>query len=371
MREEQARLAREEEQRRLEQEEKREADREARLARILREQMEDMEKKKKEGSADLSKKNWDRIDPPPKEGDKSEVGESSDSKKRDQDTMAGDSANQQHGIGRPRVENAASPLDAGLLMMDIDTVRRAQEAQAAMFHQMLTCLEAIRQQGAGSAPTVATSSQDPAVAAGVQPGANPPAPPTYQHAHPPPPAQAPAPVPTEPPTPQPTNPPPPPPPAQMPETPAPTRPVPSHNVPATEPGRSGVDGTPSGGGFSARLAGMFASVAGNGTRRRTSGISINEPNSQGLGFDRINCGKKAADAGPGKEGKKKYVEDLTEVLFNKTKHELDELCKKDKIKYVNKKITSAALARLRGIEASGEGSEEDESEEDSQEENPS
>ncbi|GBG74105.1 hypothetical protein CBR_g17816 [Chara braunii] len=245
---------------------------------------------------------------------------------------------------------------------------------------MLYCLEAIRQQGVGLVPMATSSSQDPAVIPGVPPSTNPPTPPTYQIAHPPPPAQAPAPAPPNPLAPQPPNPPPPPPPppVQMPVTPAPTRSVPSapsYNEPATESGpsrgRSGQDGTPTGGGFSGKLAGMFASVAGNSTRRRTSGISINEPTSQELGFDCINRGKKAAVAGPGKEGRKKYVEDLIEVLFNKTKHELEELCKKHKIKYVNKKITSVALARLRGIDAYGEESEEGESEEDSQEENPS
>ncbi|GBG83606.1 hypothetical protein CBR_g37410 [Chara braunii] len=233
VREEQARLTREEEQRRLEQEEKREADREARLARILREQMEEMEAKKREASTDTSKKNWDRINPPSKEGDKNKSGESTDNKKRDQGTMAGGSVNpQQQGSGRSRVENAAAPLDTGLIRMDIDSVRKAQEVQAAVFHQMLTCLEAIGQQGVGLVPTTASRSQDPAANPGVPPSTNPPAPPayqtapppppsyqtapppTYQTAHPPPPAQAPAPAPAPPNplAPQPPIPPPPPPP---------------------------------------------------------------------------------------------------------------------------------------------------------------
>ncbi|GBG85235.1 hypothetical protein CBR_g39801 [Chara braunii] len=145
--------------------------------------------------------------------------------------------------------------------------------------------------------------------------------------------------------------------------------------------------TPTGNGLSTWLAGMFASVAGNGPRRRSSGISIseggsssaasapmcNEDESQDLGFDRINQGKKAIVGGPGKEGHKKYIqfEDLIEELMAKTKHELEELCKKDRIKYVNKKITTAALARLLAIEAYGEEDVDDvESEEESQEENP-
>ncbi|GBG59289.1 hypothetical protein CBR_g32302 [Chara braunii] len=90
-----------------------------------------------------------------------------------------------------------------------------------------------------------------------------------------------------------------------------------------------------------------------------------------LGFDRINRGKKVVVAGSGKAGKVKYIDDLIEVLMQKTKHELKDLCKKDRIKYVNKKIITAALVRLRAIEAYGDEEEEDQSEEESQEENPS
>ncbi|GBG72357.1 hypothetical protein CBR_g11935 [Chara braunii] len=120
-----------------------------------------------------------------------------------------------------------------------------------------------------------------------------------------------------------------------------------------------------------RLAGMFASVAGNGPRRRSSGISINEGASQDLGFDRINQGKKTVVAGPGKEGCKKYIKDLIEELMAKTNHELEEFCKKDRIKYVNKKITTAALAKLRAIDAYGEDDDDEVFEEKSQGENPS
>ncbi|GBG62808.1 hypothetical protein CBR_g32391 [Chara braunii] len=112
-------------------------------------------------------------------------------------------------------------------------------------------------------------------------------------------------------------------------------------------------------------------ITRNGPRRRSSGISINEGASQDLGFDRINRGKKAVVAGPGKEGREKYIEDLIYELMLKTKHELEELCKKDRIKYVNKKITTAALAKLRAIDAYGEDEDDEDSEEDTQEENPS
>ncbi|GBG70770.1 hypothetical protein CBR_g8068 [Chara braunii] len=65
-REEQARLAREEEERRLQQEENREAEREARLTRIVREQMEELEAKKKEDASGTNKSNrygatWARL----------------------------------------------------------------------------------------------------------------------------------------------------------------------------------------------------------------------------------------------------------------------------------------------------------------------
>ncbi|GBG67213.1 hypothetical protein CBR_g84876 [Chara braunii] len=282
VREEQARLAREEEERRLEQEAKREADREARLACIVREQMEEIEAKKQGGSADISKRNWDKIDPPAKDGENSKGGENGESKKRDQGTMAVNSENpHQLGTGRPRVDVVPTPLDAGLIRMDIDSVRKAQEAQAAMFHQMLCCLEAIRKQGEGSFAAAGHNAQDP-----VQ-------------SHPPPPAQAPPPAPpanppaphppappVNPPTPQP---PPPPPPPSFHAPASPTSPLltraapsaPSRRVPVTEPGpsrsRSERNDTPTGGGFSARLARMFSSIVGNGMRRRSHGISINEP----------------------------------------------------------------------------------------------
>ncbi|GBG91726.1 hypothetical protein CBR_g53541 [Chara braunii] len=261
--------------------------------------MEEMEAKKQRDSADASKKKWDKVDQR-QQGEVSKGGDGGDCKKRDQGSMAGGlDGTQQPRNGRPRMENPANPLDTGLIRMDIDTVRKAQEAQASMVHDPPT----------PASPTVPSA--------------------------------------------------------------------PSRRMPATEPGpsrsRTDRNDTPTGAGFSARLAGMFASVAGNGTRRRPNGISINEGGSanQVMGFDRINRGKKAAVAGPGKEGRKKYIDDLINVLFAKTKHELEELCKKEMIKYVNKKITSAALARLRAIDAYGEESDEEESEEEIQEENPS
>ncbi|GBG80121.1 hypothetical protein CBR_g30488 [Chara braunii] len=296
VREEQARLAREEEQRGLEQEEKREADREARLAQIIQEQMEEIEAKKRGGSAESSKKNWDKVDPPVKEGGEQQGRGKQGQQEERQGTMAGSSENpQQQGSGRPRVDNVTTPLDTGLIRMDIDTVRKAQEAQAAMFHQMLCCLEAIRQQVAGLSSAAVQNTQAPAAA------------------HPAPPAQAPPPVsPPNPPAPQPPVPPPSPPAPHPPPSPptfhAPVSPAsrppapsaPNHRVSSTEPGpsrsRSERNDTPTGGGFSARLAGMFSSVAGTGTRRRSNGITINKPTNQELGFDHVIRGKKAVKA---------------------------------------------------------------------------
>ncbi|GBG86054.1 hypothetical protein CBR_g40955 [Chara braunii] len=390
LREEQARQAREEEKKRLEDEEKREADREARLARIFREQMEAMEaNKKKDGASDASKTNWEKIDPAAQEGEVKKTGEGSENRKCDQGAMAdNENTSQQQGSGRPRVENGATPLDTGLLRMNIDGVRKAQEGQACMFQQMLGSLEAIKQQGAVlAAHTISPQFQ----AQGMPPfpipnppaaASSAPAPPIY---HPPP--VPPPPVPASQPTasqpsasqPPPRAPPPPPPanPPAAPGTPVPTTtpsnpppPAPTRRTAATEPGPSRVrmdqSETPSRG-FSARLVGMFASVAGNGGKRRAFGITIrDEPPRQEMGFDWIKHGKKAAVADRDKEGRKKYVKELTEMLFGKTKHELEELCKKDKIKYVNKKIISVALTRLRAVEAYGEYEDEEE-EEDSEE----
>ncbi|GBG66349.1 hypothetical protein CBR_g60000 [Chara braunii] len=394
MREEQARQAREEEKKRLEEEEKREADHEAKLARIFREQMEAMEaNKKKDGTFDTSKTNWEKIDPAAQEGEAKKMGEGSENKKRDQGAMAGNgNSSLQQGSGRPRVENGTTPLNTGLLRMDIDGVRKAQEAQSCMFQQMLGCLEAIKQQEAVLAANE-ISPQFQAQGVPPFPNVNPPAaassapaPPIY---HPPP--VPPPPIPASQPTasqPSASQPPPPPPPANPPSahgSPVPTTtpsnpppPAPTRRTAATKPGPSRVrmdhSETPSSR-FSAWLARMFAYVAGNGGKRRTSGVTIrDEPPQQEMGFDRINRGKKAVVAGPGKEGRRKYIKELTKVLFGKTKHELEELCKKDKIKYVNKKITSAALACLRAVEAYGEyedEEEEEDSEEDVQEENPS
>ncbi|GBG81361.1 hypothetical protein CBR_g32034 [Chara braunii] len=239
-REEHARIVREEEEKRLEAEEKKEAEREAKMAKSVRDQMEEMEAKKKGVSGVASKAGWDKIErdvKSPKEGETIKSSEC-ENRKRDQVAMGGESvAFQQQAVERQWVGNEVTPLDTNLLRMELDS--------------------------------------------------------------------------------------------------------------------------------------MFAFVAGNTARRRSVGITINENASQGLGFDRINRGKKAVVAGSGKAGKVKYIDDLIEVLMQKTKHELEDLCKKDRIKYVNKKITTAALARLRAIAAYGDEEEEDQSEEESQEENPS
>ncbi|GBG76260.1 hypothetical protein CBR_g22008 [Chara braunii] len=334
--------------------------------------MEEVEAKKKGSSGEVSKSNWEKVESPSKNGDNAKGGEC-DSKKRNQGTMAGGGTKPpQQETGRPRVEPAVAPLDTGLIRMDIDSLRKAQDVQAAMFREMLNCLQAIHEQGASC--SYAPPPPPPPPAHTFIPPIHPnPLIAVPPHNHPPP-------IPHPPDPPAPPQPPPPPPPTPTPATPSsppPAPPPPPSDINrrggATAPGlsrtRSGQEQMPSGGGFSSRLAGMFASVAN--TRRR-SGIFSNEgAEPQELGFDRINKGKKAAVAEPGKKGRSKYVEELTEVLFNKSKHELEELCKKEKIKYVNNKITSAALTRLRGIDAYGEEDEDEESEEDVQEENPS
>ncbi|GBG78744.1 hypothetical protein CBR_g27968 [Chara braunii] len=146
--------------------------------------------------------------------------------------------------------------------------------------------------------------------------------------------------------------------------------------PSSSKGRVDENTTPGGNRFSARLAGMFASVAGNAARRRSRSVSparravVDEP----LGFNRVIPGKKAAVASSGKDGRKKYFEDLKKELLTKTKYQLKSLCKADKIKYYNKKQASADLAEIRSRDAYGDDSDDeglDNITSDTQEENPS
>ncbi|GBG84001.1 hypothetical protein CBR_g37875 [Chara braunii] len=119
---------------------------------------------------------------------------------------------------------------------------------------------------------------------------------------------------------------------------------------------------------------MFASVAGNHATRRTISPTRRDGPDETLGFGRVNPGKKAEVASSGKEGRVKYVEDLTKDLMNKSKYQLETLCKNDKIKYFNKKQASADLAEIRARDAYGDESEEDGLDNivaETQEENPS
>ncbi|GBG87764.1 hypothetical protein CBR_g45919 [Chara braunii] len=135
----------------------------------------------------------------------------------------------------------------------------------------------------------------------------------------------------------------------------------------------GTNDTPSSSRPTRRLAEVFASVAGHS--RRVSG-SLSAVRSSSLGFDRVRDGKKAVVASTGKEGRKQYLADMKNELME-YKADLEVLCRKDNIKYINKKQAVHELAILRTCDAYGD-TEEDDDEEllngtgfDQQEENPS
>ncbi|GBG77867.1 hypothetical protein CBR_g25799 [Chara braunii] len=132
-----------------------------------------------------------------------------------------------------------------------------------------------------------------------------------------------------------------------------------------------VEGTS--GRTSARLVDVFASVDGNAARRVSGSFSAIGA-STGLGFDRVQDGTKAVMAGPGPEGRKKYVEEMTKVLVNKYKNDLVKMCEDEKIKYHYKKQAAADLAEIKARAAYDEEVEEEhvnEPAEVTQEENPS
>ncbi|GBG76019.1 hypothetical protein CBR_g21259 [Chara braunii] len=101
--------------------------------------------------------------------------------------------------------------------------------------------------------------------------------------------------------------------------------------------------------------------------------------STGLGFDRVREGKKAVVASTGVAAQKRYLEDMTKELIKEYKADLEILCQKDNIKYVNKKQAASELAELRTRDAYGEADSEEKDDEDlinavtseEQEENPS
>ncbi|GBG79789.1 hypothetical protein CBR_g30051 [Chara braunii] len=131
---------------------------------------------------------------------------------------------------------------------------------------------------------------------------------------------------------------------------------------------------------SGRLADVFASVAGTARRMSGSLSAVRLGTPSGLGFDRVREGTKAVVANPGPGGRRQYRSDMERELMAKYKNELVDLCKKDKIKYHNKKQAVDDLTAIRVKDAYGDLEEEEEEEEEenveettegAQEENPS
>ncbi|GBG70634.1 hypothetical protein CBR_g7936 [Chara braunii] len=98
--------------------------------------------------------------------------------------------------------------------------------------------------------------------------------------------------------------------------------------------------------------------------------------SPGFGFDRVRERSKAVVANPDPGGRRQYREEMEKVLMAKYKNELVELCNKDKVKYHNKKQAVADLTTIRVRDVYGEEEEEEKEHvngmtEETQEENPS
>ncbi|GBG66600.1 hypothetical protein CBR_g64873 [Chara braunii] len=387
LREEQNRIMKEEEKKRLEEEEAREAEKEARMARLINSKMEELDKQHQARTEEESKKIWKEIekaisDPVHSKKSKEMVIDVADNRKRGQLEMEG-SPPFQPANGKPRATGPTknvgatfSGIDAGLLLMEIDNVKRSQDSQANVMRRVMDLVEKL----SASITSIPVSAPGPATSD----------PPLSSHPPPPPSSSAPPqrstnpPPPHPPPPPPPPSPPPPPPPPPSPPPPPPSPPPPPPSVDnrkkvsgseaCSSRGKS-VDKTPGVNRFSARLADMFASVAGNQVRRRRS---LSPPRrslgDEPLGFNRVIPGKKAAVASSGKDGCVRYVEDLKKKLLNKTKYQLESLCKADNIKYFNKKQASTDLAEIRARGAYGDQSEDnglDNIDADIQEENPS
>ncbi|GBG79835.1 hypothetical protein CBR_g30100 [Chara braunii] len=234
----------------VEDEAKKEAEKEARLAKMMDERLGVMDKKREEEN----KKIWERIEkgkekePGKPEGEK--VTAAIDNKKRGQDEMAG-AASSQPSTPRQRVKEVGA-LDAGLLLMNIDSVQRAQTQQNKLIESQQA------QQNAMFEP----------------------------------------------------------------------------------------------------MLGMIEKIEA----------------SHRLGFDRVKEGTKAVVADPGPGGRRRYQEEMGKELMSKYKQELVDLCKRDGIKYHNKKQAVADLTAIRVRDAYGDVEEDEQVEEtaeESQEENPS
>ncbi|GBG85057.1 hypothetical protein CBR_g39520 [Chara braunii] len=154
IREEQARLAKEEEGKRLEEEEMRQAEKEARMATMINAKMEELDEQHQARTKEENKKIWKEIekvvgDPKCTHKGKEQARDESESRKRQQAEMEG-SPPVVPAHGRARCENPLmtafpnlSPLDAGLLLMELDNVKRSQDTQVSLVKKCMEVLHKI------------------------------------------------------------------------------------------------------------------------------------------------------------------------------------------------------------------------------------
>ncbi|GBG88310.1 hypothetical protein CBR_g46877 [Chara braunii] len=162
---------------RIEDEAKKEAEKEARLAKMMDEKMKEIEKKREEDNRKL----WERVGLKKgseiAENDKA-VGNGDNAKKRSQEDVAGAAAGQPS-MPRQRV-NEVGALDAGLLLMNLDNVQRtqvqqgqmferAQNQQNLMFERVIELIEKIEASHRGASLSAAIPNVGPASGAAVPP----------------------------------------------------------------------------------------------------------------------------------------------------------------------------------------------------------
>ncbi|GBG67711.1 hypothetical protein CBR_g839 [Chara braunii] len=149
-REEQDRISKEQEKKRLEEEEARQAE-EARMARMINTKMEELDKQHQARTEEENKKIWKEIErvvgEPKRRSGKEAATDNRDNRKRSQEEIEGSPpVVPAHGEARtveqpkPSIPQV-SGLDAGLLLMEIDNVQRAQDHQFGLIRRMMEIVE--------------------------------------------------------------------------------------------------------------------------------------------------------------------------------------------------------------------------------------
>ncbi|GBG62631.1 hypothetical protein CBR_g31267 [Chara braunii] len=141
MREEQDRMAKEEEKKRLLEEESRQAEKEARMARMINAKMEELDRQHQARTEEENKRMWKEIekvvgDPIKTMKGKENAADVPDSRKMQQANLEGSppvlpaQERARHEDPLKAVFPNLSPLDAGLLLMELDNVKRSQDTQS-------------------------------------------------------------------------------------------------------------------------------------------------------------------------------------------------------------------------------------------------